>query len=489
MTGNDTGQIRPYQVAAAATSFSTSAEVRLFNDLLAVWQRHLSGNLRNEAYYRQQVNPAVKLEDEAPEAVKAAMSVMGWPTKAVDMLVARSVLTGFTVDGDAGPLDDLFRANAMGELYRQAATSQRVSSCSFLTVGAGTYGEPDVVVGAHPATWAAALWDVRRRRIAAGMTVVDVEQKEGCLPEPVWVNVYTPERTYVCRRYGGEWYTDDVANPLGRPLMVPLRYRPDLQRPFGRPRISPAVRSLTDRALSVCFNTDVASYFYTWPQRYLAGVDRKTAEQLSKNKLELRMDKMLLVSANANGDIPHYGQMPQMSMQPYNDQLQTLAKLFSGETSIPMNSLGIAFDNPSSAEAIYAAQNDLICEAEWLNGTNGRAMEDVASMALAQLEGTTVEGLPEGLRNVRARFENPQRPSMAARADYAMKVASVVPEYAQTATFWRDLGVAEQDVAPLMAEVSAARAYNVLMAQAQPAPMALPEEGVPDGGDPPEALG
>lgn len=468
---------RIYQAAAHEMGFPSQAEVDTFNALVAVWQRHLEGNLRNEAYYRQEVNPRFE-NDSTPEAVSKARFVMGWPTKAVDMLVARSVFTGFTADEGTDALNGMARDNGLGEVYRQAATSQLVSSCSFLTVGAGGPGEPDVVFGAHPATYASALWDMRARRIGAGMTVVEVDPSFDGIPSvPSWVNMYTADATYVCRRSGRNWSCHRAPNALGRPLMVPLRYRPDLSRPFGRPRISPAVRSLTDRALSVCYNTDVSAYFYTWPQRYLAGVDRKTVEQMKRSKDEMRVDKMLLVSTNANGDIPHYGQMPQMSMQPYNDQLQTLAKLFSGETSIPMNSLGIAFDNPSSAEAIYAAQNDLICEAEWLNGANGRSLEELARMALAHVEGTTVEGLPDSMRNVRARFENPQRPSMAARSDYAMKLASVTPEYAETADYWRDVGKPEEDIPDLLRRLQRIRTHNVLAAAALPAPVSAPEEG------------
>ena len=41
---------QPYQVAAANTALSTSAEVTLFNDLLRCWQDKLAVNLENENY-------------------------------------------------------------------------------------------------------------------------------------------------------------------------------------------------------------------------------------------------------------------------------------------------------------------------------------------------------------------------------------------------------------------------------------------------------
>lgn len=467
-----------YQVNPAVIGLSGD-EAALFNRLLREWGSHLKSNVRNEAYYNAR-HRMDGVDVGMPRQMKGFKAVIGWPAKAVDALAARSVFRGFVSDGDAAEaLSGVSGGNDLRELYRQALTSQLIGSCAFLTVSRGLPGEPDVLVSAYSAANATAVWDVRRKRIKAGMAIVDVTEDAVGNQTPSWVNMYTDDYTLVCRRgRNNRWLVDRLPNPLGRPLMEPLRYRPTLDRPFGKSRISRAVRSITDEAVLATTNAAVASVFYTWPQRYMLGVDRSTQEAFAAKKMESYVDRMLLVTANKNGDVPQYGQLAQMSMQPHSEYLQNLAKRFAGETGIPVSSLGIVFDNPSSAEAMYAAQNDLIIEAEWLNATNGAALRSVALMALAQIRGCGLEDLSEDDRSVTAQFENPQRPSMAARADFAIKVASAVPEYAQTDQFWRDLGYEETDVRAIRKELRYQQGAALLRAQyqAKAEPRALPPE-------------
>lgn len=467
-----------YQVNPAMIGLD-GRECALFNRLLYEWGSHLRSNRRNDAYYN--FEKVVKnLDRGLPDQMRGMRAVVGWPAKAVDALAARSVFMGFTSDGGAAAdLAEVMRENDVCELYRQAVTSQLISSCAFVTVSKGLPGEPDVLVSPYSAENAAGVWDVRKKRIKAGIAIVDVTEDSMGNQTPSWVNMYTDDTTYVCRRMGNNrWSVDRLENPIGRPLIEPLRHRPSLDRPFGKSRITAAVRSITDEAILATTNAAVASVFYTWPQRYMLGVDKKTAEAFASKKIESYIDRMLMVTPNKNGDVPQYGQLAQMSMQPHSEYLQTLAKRFAGETSVPLASLGVVFDNPSSAEAMYAAQNDLIIEAEWLNATNGAALRNVALMALAQLRGCGLDGLSDDDRTVTARFENPQRPSMAARADFAIKVASAVPEYAQTDQFWRDLGYEEADVRAIRKELRYQQGAALLRAQyqAKAEPRAMPPE-------------
>lgn len=434
-------------------------EARELNLLLRVWSEHHGSNLRNRSYYRQEVRP--KAANEAtPSQVDAMNIVLGWPTKAVDVLMARSVFAGFSGTGDgAGELERVTESSDLKELYREAATSMLVGSCSFLTVSADPAS--GVVVSAHPAESAAATWDMRNRRVRTGLVVVDVD--DDTMQTPTWVNLYLESVTCECRRLSsGSWEVNRLDNGIGRPLIEPLRFRPDLSRPFGRSRISPTVRSLTDRALETCLRTDTSAAFYTWPQRYLLNIDKKTGEQLKQKMVDAYANSIFMATYNRNGDAPVYGQLPQMSMQPHDDELQTLAKLFAGETGIPLNSLGIVFDNPSSAEAIQAGQDDLVNEATWMNRANGQAMRNVGLMALAQRRGKKVDELPADDLTICAEFEDEQHPSLSARSDFAMKVASVVPGYANTEHFWRDLGYTPEETKSVMEELREAQVQQRL---------------------------
>lgn len=475
-------QISPEQIGL------DGRERELVNLLLRVWQSHIGGNVRNESYYGGKVRPAAVGADD-PKELQNLRMVSGWGGKCVDALAGRSVLTGFRSDGTAaGDVEGALGGIDLAELYAQAVTSELTDSCSFLTVSAGLAGEPDVIVSAHSALDASAIWDERRKRIRAGMCVVDIAETPEGGRVPSWINVYTDDATYSCRLvgaglYGARWTAEKVTNPLRRPLMEPLRYRPTLTRPFGRSRITPAARSIIDRALCVAARTEVTGVFYTWPMRYLLGVDKKTAEQMSRRKVEVYADRMMLVTANRNGDVPRLGQLSQATMQPHIDHLEMLAKQLASEASVPLDELGIVFDNPSSADAMYAAQQRLIIEAEGVNRMNGIALRNVALMALACMRGTDVASLSEADRSISARFENPMRPSMAARADYAIKVASSAPAYSQTEHFWRDLGYDEADVRSIMADIRYAQAAQAVTRQASQAASSAPAPE-PEGGAP-----
>jgi hypothetical protein len=140
------------------------------------------------------------------------------------------------------------------------------------------------------------------------------------------------------------------------PLLVPIVFRPDARRPFGHSRIS---RSCMDQIQAACRTirrSEVSAEFYSYPQRYVLGLS-EDAEQM--DKWRATMSSMLDFRKDEDGDRPTVGQFQQQSMQPYTDQLRTFAALFAGETGLTLDDLGFATENPSSAEAIKAAHENL----------------------------------------------------------------------------------------------------------------------------------
>lgn len=457
-----------YQVDPSMMNL-TGEEVDVFNKLLAEWQRHIGSNIRNEAYYEGKVKP-VTTDKSMPKDLVNLDIVMGWGGKCVDVLANRSVLAGFEGE-NADAMDDIVPLNSLVEIYEQAVTSELTDSCAFLTVSKGLAGEPDVIVSAHSALDAAAIWDERKKRIKAGICVVDIDVDSGGQRVPTWVNMYTDSYTYSCRKVGDSWVAEKVANPFGRPLMEPLRYRPSLTRPFGKSRINRTVRSLINRALCVGARTEITATFYTWPMRYLLGVDKKTAENMAKRKVEMYADSMLLVTPNKNGDVPQFGQLSQMTMQPHIDHLEMLGKQFASEACIPLDEVGIVFDNPTSSEAMFAAQQRLIVEAEHVNRMNGIALGNIARMALG-----AVDAADFATADITPRFADVLRPSKAANADFAIKVNSAVPAYSGTRQFWRDLGYSESTIDSILRDV---RYTQIVQAAAQTSAQVSQQQATP----------
>ena len=115
------------------------------------------------------------------------------------------------------------------------------------------------------------------------------------------------------------------------PLLVPVVHRPDAVRPFGHSRISRACISILQAALRTLKRSEVSAEFYSFPQKYVTGLD-PDAEKM--DKWRATMASFLAFTQNENGEETRLGQFSQQSMNPYTEQLRTLAALFAGETGL-----------------------------------------------------------------------------------------------------------------------------------------------------------
>ena len=252
-------------------------------------------------------------------------------------------------------------------------------------------------------------------------------------------------------------------------VLDPEVIRP-LDRPFGKSRISRSVMSITDSAVRTALRSEVAAEFFTSPQRYLLGADEDTfKDDPDGKKLKMWMGAVQVFTTNREGDTPQYGQLQAMSMQPHVDYMRSLAARLSGETGIPVSMLGVIHDNPSSAEAMYAASEELIIEAEALNRTNGRSLRNVARLVTAVRQGKTLAELTEDELAVRPNFKNPMRPSIASTADAMVKIAGVLPDFAGTDVFWEQLGFSEDVRDRVRTQLRTSQARSAAMATAQAA--------------------
>ena len=456
----------PSDIAGAAGLRPEDAQV--VRDLCETYRDRLARNYLRRGYYLMHQRPR-ELGISVPPHLRGLEQVVGWPAKAVDSLANRSQFDGF-VTADEGATDALagiVLESSLKRLYRQAVKSELQCCCAFLTVTAGAEGEPPVIVSAHPATAAAAIWDEHMRRIRAGMVVVDRDTRPRHGDEPTWVDVFTADAVIRIRREGTtrNWAAEYVYHSMGRPLMVPMAHEATLERPFGKSRISRAVMNITDDAMRASVRSEISAEFFTSPQKYLLGAEEDALDGVSK--WDAYIGNIFAVSKDADGDVPQFGQLAQGSMQPHIDYMRSLAARFSGETNVPLSELGVVTDNPSSAEAIYAAKEALVIDAQNLNADNGEALRDVALMALAVKNGTdyaTVAG--EGLA-VQAKFRNPAMPSVVSQSDAMVKMISVLPWLAESDVALEELGFSDDQIQRLRSDRSRAQSRALVQAAAQ----------------------
>ena len=442
-----------------------SAEDRAtLSDLVEVYGEVSLRNAMLDGYYEdEQETPSIGI-DNIPAEVNPDMRV-DWARKAVTSVSERVRMDGFMFAGDYldESLDRISLDNDLSNAFNRTVASELTHGCMFATVnriGSRT------AVRMHSAETAAAIWDVAEQRIGAGFVVADVRRTDwsGSRPVPVQANLHLPGKVVVLRREGAaRWRAEELPTPLDRPMMEAFTFRATGTKPFGQSRITRSVRSYVDETNRTLRYMSVSGAFYAIPMMAATGLTDEAYDAMVKSKWMMRVGSWFLATKDEDGGTPTLQQFSGVSPQPYIDSVMTYAKLFSGATGVPLNSLGIVQDNPSSAEAIEASRDDVCQAAEDCIASNRTSMRNVALMAMAVEGNTTIDGLTDEQKSVMPHFKNPMRPSLAATADAMSKIAAAVPEFALTREYWLGQGFDAAEVESILSQVGAGRNQAALM--------------------------
>ena len=429
----------------------------MISDLLGLWEAKLARNQLKMRYYRGR-NVLKDFGISIPPQLLNVETVVGWPQKAVDMMAVRSRFDGFTAASAEvqAMLDAVVQGSRLKSRYRPTVQSMLVHSCAFSTVGVDDAGAPRVDF--HSAETAAARWDDAKGRIAYGLCINLFDDNR-----PVDVELHAEDAVVHAWDTGaGYWEFETEPIAMGRPTMEVFAYRPTYTRPMGQSRITRAVMSITDSAVREALRTEISAEFFTSPQKYLLGADEATF--VNKTKWEAYIGNIFAVCRDENGDLPEFGQLAQGSMQPHTDYMRALAARFSGETNVPVSTLGVLHDQPASAEAIYAANEGLVIECEDLNEGNRDSLRSIAQMALAAGMDAPLDELPEEALDFTPDFRNPAMPSIVSQTDAMTKLAAAVPGFAGTDVFWEQVGFPEDMRRRVQAETAANAGFEMIAA-------------------------
>ena len=420
----------------------------MLDDLVNLWSAKLSRNALRMRYYNGK-NVLKDFGISIPPQLLNVETVVGWPQKAVDAMAVRCRFDGFTaVDEEAqAMLNDISTRSRLRLKYRQATESTLIHSCCFAVVTVDDYGKARIDF--YDAEHAAARWDDASGRIAYGMVINAFA--DGM---PIDVTMYTDNAAvHVWQRSASWWDWEAQPYSMGRPTMAAFAYRPTFKKPFGQSRITRAVMSLTDSAVREALRTEISAEFFTSPQKYLLGADKDAFA--NKTKWEAYIGNIFAVGRDEDGNLPTFGQLTQGSMQPHSDYLRTLAARFSGETNVPLSTLGVIHDQPASAEAIYAANEPLIIECEDFNDGARDTLKELATMAVAAEFDVPIDELDRRYLDFMPDFKNPAMPSVVSQTDAMIKIASAVPGFAGTDVFFEQIGFAEDMREKAISEIAA----------------------------------
>ena len=428
-------------------------------------QVHMSVSSRNsmlDAYYASEHRtPSIGI-DNIPDSVDPGVRC-DWARKAVTSVSERVRMDGFVFEGDYDDpsLDSIDASNHISEAFNRHVASELTHGCAFATV---QRQGGSVAVRMHSAETSAATWDTAAGRIGSGLVVADTRKYDWAMsPVPSQVNMHLPGRVVVLRRTGpASWVAETLPTPLDRPMMEAFCYRATGTKPFGETRITKTVRYLVDEVERTLRYMAVSSAIYAVPMIAALGLTDEQFDAMAQSKWLLRVGSWFLSTRDEDGNHPDLEQFAGASPQPYIDAIMAYGKLFSGATGVPLNSLGIVQDNPSSAEAIDSQREDICTAAEDCIESNRVSMRNVALMAMAVEGNTTIDGLTDEQRSVMPHFRNPRTPSLASTADAMVKVASVLEGFSQTREFLTGMGFEAAEVESIRSQLRRAQASSIV---------------------------
>lgn len=451
----------PVQFSAPAVPGLTPAEQAALAQLVELWRTKQPRNRLRQAYLDGVVRPDNLNISVPDDMVDQLGAVIGWPRKVVfglsDLLIWDGV-TSSTGSDNPFEIDDLLAATGFELEIAQTIPSSLTHSVAFLTLrmGVETAGEPPVIIQGHSADWAAGLWDRVRRRLSYGLTIDDIDDAG----RPTRFTLYTPDSTYIVElNTASAWRIIHAElHGMGAPMMEALPFEPSLDRPLGRSRISRDVMSITQRAMRTVLREELATELFTAPGILLSGVDSDLIDDL--RSWDWKLGTIKTISSGEEPEGPKVTVLPQQSAQPFTEQMRALATELSGVSSLPVSSLGVIQDNPSSAEALYAAKEELVIKAKNAQRVFDAALNRVYAHAVMMRDGLD-EMTPE-LRSLATRWGDPAHPSIVSQSDAIVKQISALPWLAESPVVLEELGYSGSQIARLMSDKRRAEASGLL---------------------------
>lgn len=427
-----------------------SADAGMWAELLVdEFMGHSDHNKMLRGYY----DGIVKVSDYGSKADVPNDQTCHWPSKAVDALADRITLERFNApeDYDRTALDGILDRNNLVNGYNRHLAPKLLYGCMAATVTRNAAGR--AVVRFHSAETFTTVPspDGKDGVVGAGMAIARMEYTpwSGRQMVPTIVNMHLPGNVVELRQVdAGRWVASDGLTREEEPsLYVFCHDGTGTMNAFGRTRITRFVRTLTDDAIRCMWHMQISGAYYSVPKLALLNLLPEQYEAVVGNKLKYQMDKVLATEVDESGGPgTTIQQFSGNSPQPFVDELRALASMFSGATGVPLNSLGIVQDNPSSADAIGASREDICLIAQRDIEEDRRTIQRVVQAALSVERNVTIDELDDGDMAVQASFADPLIHSRSEMADWAVKINSMRPSFGQTDVAARMVGIADADL-------------------------------------------
>jgi hypothetical protein len=233
---------------------------------------------------------------------------------------------------------------------------------------------------------------------------------------------------------------------------------------------------ISDAACKIASDMMVSSEYHAMPRRWATGMARDDFADEQGQPLGALSSLAGRLWVNEDSNVK-FGQFPEAQLTNFHDTINQLARLVSSLTGLPPSFLGLATDQPPSADAIRASEARLIKRAERRQRAFGEAWERVMRLVLLIRDGS-VDPRTRSLETV---WRDPATPTYAQVADAVTKLyqAGLLPKEMA----WEKLGYSATQIVRMSAmedaaltRMTAADLHAISTAPEAPqAPVGVPE--------------
>lgn len=384
------------------------------------WQAGLGDLFKHDNYYEGE-QPLKYMSQAMKEELGPTVAelVLNWARLVGDAYENRLDVEGFRYLSQKreDTLWSCWQANNMDEQSQQAHLDSVVLGRSYVTVGSNPDGPFPLVTVESPFQ----MWAQREpgtRRVTAAIKRWHDPQYNVPVPNQQHAIVYTPEWTRWFVWEGGGWkqtYSDD--HNFGIVPVVPLVNRPRLMRPDGTSELADVI-PIADAANKMATDMMISGEYHAMPRRWAFGL--KQSDFMDKNGRPMSTWSAIKgrLWANENKDIS-VGQFSEADLTNFHNTIRLLAQVTAQMAALPPHYMAFAGQNPISADAIDAAESQLVKRVERKHTFLGGAWEDVQRLVLMFMSGSTT--LPDEAQAIETLWRDPSTPTVAQMADATVK--------------------------------------------------------------------
>lgn len=413
---------------------------------------------------------------------RMAQVVVAWPLLVIGSLEERLDVEGFQLPDDDGADEEMWRvwqANNCDEESQLAHVDTLTMRRSYICVGANEDDPATPLVTFESPLEMYADVDPRNRRTRASIRRwIDNQDSLVRLPER-FSTLYLPNVTVHYDYAANGWReTGRDHHNLGEVPVVPMVNRARLGDRLGRSEMDP-ILPLSHAVNKLTTDMMVAAEFLAVPTRGFLGIGPDQFEDAQGNKLtamQVAIGRLMAIPASA--DLVKQFEFAAAQLTNFETGVKLLAQLTASIAGLPPHYLGMATDNPPSADSIRSNEARLVKRAERKQRSFGGPHEKAQRLVNRFQAG---DWDPK-LRQLATIWRDASTPTIAQRADASSKLKAeriISTRQAQRDQGYTPVQIARMEIEMADEDARTASVFKLPTAAEQADQLALPPAPVP----------